>query len=176
MDYITALPCELVIRILSKLPCMEDLASCLLTCRYINSSYYQNPALAVDIIKRKVDADRLKRLIAMSELLYQPSTLPELSYTEVADFLENHPNRLVDRLRTYPTWALMQVEADHRWKGKYDPRNPAKRGPIGGIIKLPDQTRSLTTQPAWRSEEECFQPLRGFRPKDPVGWLRWFSE
>ncbi|KAI0162309.1 hypothetical protein GGR57DRAFT_517646 [Xylariaceae sp. FL1272] len=182
MDCITALPCELMLKIFRKLDRIEDLASCLLTCRYFYFSYYENPALAADIIKRRLDLDDLAKYTAISELLYQPSLkLPELSYGEVLKLADKEPSKLVDRLRTYPIWALMQIEAGHKYRGKYDPANPAKRGPKWYRITLPHWTCDVTSVfCAGGFESFHFQPLRGFQPlrklerRESGIYFRWF--
>lgn len=108
MAVITDLPCEVVATVLRNLGDIPSFSASLITCRYIYTSFQQNPSLGADILQEQIGTDLLPFAAAALEASHL-NLHTEAVVHELLETLYTEPHRLTALLRTMPISFLARI-------------------------------------------------------------------
>ncbi|KAF9871476.1 hypothetical protein CkaCkLH20_11123 [Colletotrichum karsti] len=113
MPSLTEMPSELVASILRNLGDLRSLASALLACRHIYSSFKQSPDITAVVLRRYVMPALLPYAVVALEASLLPLDHDRSSVRNLLSKLYNEPSKLEDRISSMPFNLLFKMERRH---------------------------------------------------------------
>lgn len=111
MPSITELPCEIINAVLRHVGSLQNLSSALRTCKHFDTSFKENPHIALDIVRRQITPALLPYAIAVVEASATPRAAARREL--LLDELRTQPSKLTSRLPTISLPQLLQLSRTH---------------------------------------------------------------